>query len=150
VFLGIPEQAIISSWYFGIKSWGSGSKEDAMATQAPGGLDFEPLRRAIEERDAETLVGFYADDAELHTVNKNTTPSSPNVLRGKEEISEYLRDVCSREMTHHVENEVVGEGRVAFFEACEYPDGTHVLGASTLEVRDGEIVRQVNVEAWDE
>ena len=121
-----------------------------MATQAPDGLDFEAMRRAIEERDAETLIGFYADDAELHTVNKNTTPSSPNVLRGKEEISEYLRDVCSREMTHHVENEVVGEGRVAFFEACEYSDGTHVLGASTLELRDGKIVRQVNVEAWDE
>ncbi len=121
-----------------------------MATQAPGGLDFETLRRAIEERDAETLIGFYADDAELHTVNKNTTPSSPQVLRGKEEISEYLHDVCSREMTHRVENEVVGENRVAFNEACEYPDGTRVLGAQTLELRDGKIARQVNVEAWDE
>ncbi len=121
-----------------------------MATRASGGLDIETLRRAIEERDAETLVGLYADDAELRTVNKNTTPSSPQVLRGKGEISEFLHDVCSREMTHHVENEVVGEGRIAFFEACEYPDGTHVLGASTLALRDGKIARQVNVEAWDE
>ena len=83
------------------------------------GLDFESLRQAVEGRDAETLAGFYADDAEMHTVNRNTTPSSPQVLRGKEEISEYLRDVCSREMTHQVENEVVGENRVAFIEACE-------------------------------
>ena len=118
-----------------------------MATQAPGSLDFEALRRAIEERDAEMLIGFYADDAELRTVNKNT--SSPHVLSGKEEISRYLRDVFSREMTHSVENEVVGDNRIAFFEACEYPDGTHVLGAETLELRDGKIVRQVNVEAWD-
>jgi hypothetical protein len=121
-----------------------------MATQAPCGLDFEALRRAIEERDAETLIGFYADDAELRTVNRNTTPSSPQVLRGKEEISEYLRDVSSREMTHRVENEVVGENRIAFNEACEYPDGTRVLGAETFELRAGKIVRQVNVEAWDE
>jgi hypothetical protein len=121
-----------------------------MATQAPGGLDFQTLRRAIEERDAETLVGFYADDAELRTVNKNTTPSSPRVLRGKEEISEYLRDVSGREMTHRVENEVVGENRIAFNEACEYPDGTRVLGAQTLEVRDGKISHHVIVEAWDE
>ena len=121
-----------------------------MATQAPGGLDFEALRRAIEESDAETLIGFYADDAEVRTVNKNATPSSPQVLRGKEDISGYLRDVRSREMTHHVENEVVGEGRISFFEACEYPDGTRVLGAETLDLRDGKIVRQVNVEAWDE
>jgi nuclear transport factor 2 (NTF2) superfamily protein len=121
-----------------------------MATQAPGGLDFEALRLAIEERDAETLLGFCADDAELRTVNRNTIPSSPRVLRGKEEISEYLRDVCSREMTHRVENEVVGGNRIAFNEACEYPDGTRVLGAETFELRDGRIVRQVIVEAWDE
>ncbi len=121
-----------------------------MATQTSGGLDFETLRRAIEGRDAETLVGLYADDAEMLTINRNATPSSPQVLRGKEQIAEYLRDVCSREMTHRVENEVVGEDRIAFQEACEYPDGVRVLGAETLEVRDGKIVRQVNVEAWDE
>jgi hypothetical protein len=119
--------------------------------QATGGtLDFEVLRRAIEGRDAETLAGLYADDAEVLTINRNSTPSTPAVLRGKEEIGEYLRDVCSREMTHRVENEVVAEDRIAFQEACEYPDGVRVLGAETLEVRDGKIVRQVNIEAWDE
>ncbi len=121
-----------------------------MAAQTTGALDFEALRRAIEGRDGDTLLGFYAEDAEVITVNRNSTPSSPNVLRGKEAITEYLRDVCAREMTHRVENEVVGEERVAFQEACEYPDGVRVLGAETLEVRDGKIVRQVNVEAWDE
>ena len=121
-----------------------------MTTRAPKTLDFEVLRRAIEGRDADTLVGLYAADAAVLTVNRNTTPSSPNVLRGKEAIAEYLRDVCSREMTHRVENEVVGEDRIAFQEACEYSDGVRVLGAEMLEVRDGKIVRQVNVEAWDE
>lgn len=127
-----------------------GRKEGAMATQSPGGLDFEALRQAIERRDAEALAGFYADDAEVLTVNRNSTPSSPEVLRGKEQIGEYLRDVCGREMTHRVENEVIGEDRIAFQEACEYPDGTRVLGAEMLDVRDGKIVRQLNVEAWDE
>jgi ketosteroid isomerase-like protein len=121
-----------------------------MATQAPGGLHFEALRRAIEGRDLAPMLDLYADDAELHVINRNTTPGSPRVLRGKEEISEYLRDVFSREMTHRVENEVVGEKRIAFNEACEYPDGVKVLAAETFEVRDGKIVRQVNVEAWDE
>jgi hypothetical protein len=105
-----------------------------MAMQTSGGLDFETLRRAIEGRDAETLAGHYADDAEVLTINRNTTPSSPQVLRGKEQISEYLRDVCSREMTHRVENEVVAENRIAFQEACEYPDGVRVLGAQTLDL----------------
>jgi hypothetical protein len=119
-------------------------------TEQKTGFDFEAMRRAIEGLDADLLIGLYADDAELRTVNKNTTPSSPQVLRGKEKISEYLRDVCGRAMTHHIENEVIGEDRVAFNEACEYPDGTRVLAATTLDVRDGKVVRQVNIEAWDE
>jgi ketosteroid isomerase-like protein len=129
---------------------GKREKEEVMATETPGGLDFEALRRAIEDRDADALIGFYADDAEVQTVNSRTTPSSPEVRRGKEQIAGYLRDVYGREMTHRLENEVVGENRVAFHEACEYPDGTRVLGAETLELRDGKIVRHVNVEAWDE
>ncbi|HVF00999.1 MAG TPA: nuclear transport factor 2 family protein [Rubrobacteraceae bacterium] len=113
-------------------------------------FDFESMRQAIENLDADQLVGLYADDAEMLTVNRYTTPSSPKVLRGKEEIAEHLRDVCGRAMTHHVENEVVGEDRVAFNEACEYPDGTRVLAAMTLDIRNGKVMRQVNVEAWDE
>src|SRR5215208_4027757 len=81
------------------------------------------MRRAIEESDYDALLALYADNAELRTVNKNSTPSSPQMLQGKEEISEMLRDVCGRAMTHHVEDEVIGEGRVAYNEACEYPDG---------------------------
>ncbi len=115
-----------------------------------GGLDFEALRRAIEESDFDSLMRFYADDAEMYTVNRNTPPSSPNVIRGKEAIAEYMRDVCGRDMTHRVEREVIGEDRIALNEACEYSDGTRVLAAITLDLRDGKIVRQVNVEAWDE
>jgi hypothetical protein len=121
-----------------------------MTEQMTPSLDFEAMRHAIEESDYDALVAFYADDAEMRMVNKNATPSSPMVLRGKKEISEMLRDVCGRAMTHHVEDEVVGENRVAFNEACEYPDGTRVLGATTLELRDGMILRQTNIEAWDE
>jgi hypothetical protein len=118
-------------------------------TDGPG-FDFEAMRRAIEESDYDALLALYADNAELRTVNKNSTPSSPQMLQGKEEISEMLRDVCGRAMTHHVEDEVIGEGRVAYNEACEYPDGIRVLGATTLELQDGKIVRQTIVEAWDE
>lgn len=121
-----------------------------MTEQMAGRLDFEALRSAMEESDFDALIELYADDAELRTVNKNTTPSSPLVLRGKEQIAEMLRDVCGRAMTHRIEDEVVGEDRIAFNEACEYPDGLKVLTATTLDLRDGKISRQVNVEAWDE
>jgi ketosteroid isomerase-like protein len=115
-----------------------------------GKLDFEDLRRAQEQRDLDAMLDLYAEDAEIHIVNRNTPPSSPYVLRGKEAIAEYLRDVFGREMSHSIENEVVGEDRLAFNVACEYPDGTRVLASENLEVRDGKVVRQVEVVAWDE
>lgn len=119
--------------------------------QAAGGkLDFEALRRAEEQHDLDAMLDLYADDAEIRIINRNTPPSSPYVLRGKEEIAEYLKDVFSRDMKHRVENEVVGENRLAFNVDCEYPDGIRVLAAETAEVRDGKIVRQTEVVAWDE
>jgi ketosteroid isomerase-like protein len=118
--------------------------------QAPGKLDFEDLRRAQEQRDLDAMLDFYADDAEVRIINRNTPPSSPFVLRGKEELAEYLRDVFGREMSHRIENEIVGEDRLAFNVACEYPDGTRVLASENMEVRDGKIARQVEVVAWDE
>ena len=121
-----------------------------MTEQRATGFDFEALRHADEQHDLDAMLGLYADDAEIHIVNRNTPPSSPYVLRGKEAISEYLREVFGRDMTHRVESEVVGEDRVAFNVACEYPEGTRVLGAENLDLRDGKIVRQVEVVAWDE
>jgi ketosteroid isomerase-like protein len=117
---------------------------------AAEGLDLQALRRAAEQKDPDAMLALYAEDAEYVRVDRNSTPSSPMELRGKEAIAEYLRDVFGREMTHRIENEVVGEDRVAFNWACEYEDGTKVLAAETCEVRDGKIVRQVSVQAWDE
>ena len=118
--------------------------------QATGKLDFEQLRRAEEQRDLDAMLDLYADDAEMRIVNRNTPPSSPFVLRGKQEIAEYLKDVFGREMTHSIENEVVGEDRLAFNVACEYPDGTRVLASENMQLRNGKVVRQLEVVAWDE
>jgi ketosteroid isomerase-like protein len=67
------------------------------------GLNFKVMRQAIENLDADRLVSLYADDAEMLTVNRYTTPSSPKVLKGMEEIAEHLRDVCGRAMSHRIE-----------------------------------------------
>src|SRR5918911_1689226 len=111
-------------------------------------LDFEALRRAAEQNDAEALANLYTEDAEVLIVNRETPPSSPHVLHGREQIAEYLKDACGRDIRSRIENKVVGEERIAFNEACEYSDGTRVLSATTLEVQNGKIVRQVSVEAW--
>jgi ketosteroid isomerase-like protein len=120
-----------------------------MATTTPT-FDVQALRRGIEERDADALIGLYADRAELSTVDRDNPPSRPRVLHGREEIAAQLRDVCARDMTHALERVVVDGDNAAFVESCRYADGTRVLCVATLDLEDGLIVRQSGVQAWDD
>ena len=110
-----------------------------------GGLDFEALRLCIERCDPDGMLGFYADDVELRIFNAGTPQASPFELRGKAEIAKHLRAVYGQKASHHVERVIVDEGRATFREACGYPDGSRVLVETTLEVSDGEIVRQADL-----
>lgn len=113
-------------------------------------FDAEALRRGIEERDADRLLALYADDAELHVVDRNDQPSHPKVIRGRAAIGEYFADVCGRDMTHSVERLVVGDDGAAFTQSCRYPSGARVLCIAVLDLADGLITRQYGVQAWDE
>jgi hypothetical protein len=113
-------------------------------------LDFGALRYAIERCDPDLLIDFYADDASLSIVNTDAPHTLPFELRGKGEIAKHLRVTFGQEASHRVERDAaVGEDRVTFREACEYPDGERVWVETTLEVRDGKIIRQVDVVAND-
>jgi hypothetical protein len=72
------------------------------------------------------------------------------VLRGRDEIGELLDDVYGRDMAHKLEDCVVQGDRAAFSESCEYPDGVRVLAESMVTLRDGKIVEQTMIQAWDE
>jgi hypothetical protein len=113
-------------------------------------FDFTKLRTALEESDARSLLALYADNATMKIVDRNLPSSSPMILEGKRKIEEFWVDVCSRQMTHKVTQEVLGSDRVFFLEECLYPDGCRVLSAMTLNVRGGLIVEHVTVQAWDE
>jgi hypothetical protein len=113
-------------------------------------FDFAALKRALEERDADAQLSLYAADAEVRLVDRIHTPRSPRELRGRDEIRDWIDDVCARDMTHQVQTPVVGDGALAFTEACRYPDGTNVLSATVLELSGGRIARQLAVQAWDE
>jgi hypothetical protein len=110
------------------------------------GFDFAALRLAIEHRDADALLGFYAKDSELHIVNGDALEGPPFELKGISQIERYLRAVCDQEMSCVVEGEVVsGEGSIALVEVCAYPDGRRVAVRTTLEVDEGKILRQTDV-----
>ncbi|MBD0674957.1 nuclear transport factor 2 family protein [Streptomyces sp. CBMA156] len=122
-----------------------------MATMAaPTAFDTRALREGIERRDAETLLALYAEDAELRMVDRRTQPSHPLVMHGREEIGAMLDDIYGREMTHKLEQVVVQGDHAAFLESCRYPDGVRVLMSSMAGLRDGRIVDQTSLQAWDE
>lgn len=108
------------------------------------------LHFAIESCDVDSMLSLYADNAELRVIDRDHPPSRPMELHGKQAIAGYLRDVYGREMRHQVIDEVVGRNGLSFSEDCQYPDGTRVFGNITLELEDGMIVRETEVQAWDE
>lgn len=112
--------------------------------------DLATLRRAIEQGEEGTLVGLYADDAQITVVDRNSTPSKPNVVAGKPAIAAFYHDICGRAMTHTVEQAVAAPDAIAYTEACLYPDGVRVLSSNLLELQGGKIARHSLVQAWDE
>ena len=113
-------------------------------------FDSSGFRDAIENRNAGKLMSYYADDATVRIIDRSRMPSNPLVMTGKAAVAAYFDDVCGRAMTHSVENLIATGDQVAFSENCQYPDGTRVYCGAFLDLVDGKIVQQSQVQAWDE
>lgn len=108
------------------------------------------IKRAIETRDGRTLAGFYADHAVTRIVDRNNPPSRPREIKGRAAIAAFWDDICSRAMTHRVDVSIAEGDRLAFTQACAYPDGAKVFCIAVVELQDGLIADQTIVQAWDE
>ena len=114
-------------------------------------LDLDGLRQALEGRDAAAVTAYYDDHAELVSVGRDAPPGAPQVLRGRTAIGEHFKDILSRDATHVVERAVGAPGTAAIVESCRYADGTSVLCMATFDVNtDGQIVRHLELSAWDD
>jgi hypothetical protein len=113
-------------------------------------FDLDRFTRAAEERDAATQLSMYGAHAVVTINNKVSQPGAPRVLRTREEIQAWLEDMYGRDMTHTVKHRVLDEAGAAYTQACRYPDGTHVLCATVIELDDGLISDQTVLEVWDE
>jgi ketosteroid isomerase-like protein len=118
-------------------------------TASAAAVSVAELKHAIEGRDAKALAALYADDALLRIIDHDNPPSKPRELKGKQAIAAYFDDVCSRAMTHRIEASVSNGQTLAFTQACSYPDGAKVYCAAMLDIKDGKIVRQTAIQAWD-
>jgi len=119
-------------------------------TAKTNGVTGAGIKRAIETRDGRMLAGFYADDAVLRIVDRNNPPSRPREIKGKAAIGTFWNDICGRMMTHTVDASIAEGNKLAFTQACAYPDGAKVLCMAMLDLKNGKIARQTVVQAWDE
>lgn len=110
----------------------------------------DDLRSGIEHCDVHLITSCFTEDAEMSIIDHSHPPSSPLKLRGKDAITAYYRDICSREMKHHVDREIVADSQIVVTDACTYPDGHRVFSAELFDLSDGKIFRGTTVQAWDE
>lgn len=108
------------------------------------------IKQAIETRNGRTLAGFYADHAVTRVIDRNNPPSRPREIRGKAAITAFWDDICGRAITHRVDTSIAEGGKLAFTQACTYPDGAKVFCMSVVALEDGQITDQTIVQAWDE
>ncbi len=119
-------------------------------TTKTNGVTGAAIKRAIETRNGAMLASFYADDAVLRILDRNNPPSRPREVRGKSAIGTFWDDICSRMMTHNVDASIVEDNKLAFTQACTYPDGAKVFCMAMLDIKNGKIAQQTVVQAWDE
>lgn len=112
-------------------------------------FDFDAYKAVFEAADVQPWLAFYADDAEWVEYRHFDPPKAPNVMCGKEQIGAFLTRVAEMGLTLELSREVIGDERIAFACLVTLADGRQILEHVIADVRDGLIVRHVDVEAWD-
>ena len=112
-------------------------------------FDFPAYARAFIQMDVERVLEFYAEDAEWIEYTPDTPPRAPGRLAGKRAIRAYLRGVAESGIGLAISDEVVGQSRAAFTVTCDLGSRRRSIENVILTLRDGLIVRQVEVEVWD-
>jgi ketosteroid isomerase-like protein len=125
---------------------GSGDGDDR---RAGASFDFDAYRAAFEAKDVAPWLAFYADDAEWLEYRHSDPPRAPSVMRGKAEIGAFLERVAALPLTIELSREVLAADRIAFACLVTFDDGKQILEHVIADLREGRIVRHVEVEAWD-
>ena len=121
-----------------------------MTVKTSTSFDLDAFRRGYEEWDIDALLALYADEVELIQIDRDNPPSSPRVRRGKEVFRGMFEHCAAAGVKATVENAVAAEDRAAATVTCEFPGGRRVVANAILELRDGRVVRERDVQAGDQ
>ena len=119
-----------------------------MSAQTQTRFDFDLLKRSFESWDLETLSRLYDDELEQIEMDDVSQPAAPRV-RTKAELWQLFENGCRAGVNVSAENPVIGDGRIACTFTCLFDDGRRVVSNSIIDLRDGRIVRQFDVQARD-
>lgn len=121
-----------------------------MTVKTSTSFDLDAFRRGYEEWDIDALLALYADEVELIQIDRDNPPSSPRVRHGKEVFRGMFEHCAAAGVKATVENAVAAEDRAAAIVTCEFPGGRKVVANAILELRDGRVVRERDVQAGDQ
>jgi ketosteroid isomerase-like protein len=120
-----------------------------MTVETRKSFDIDALKRGYEEWDLDALLGLYADEVELVQIDRDNPPSSPRTRHGKDMFRGMFEHCAAAGVKATVENVVAGGDRAAATITCEFPGGRKVVANSALELEDGQIVRELDVQSGD-
>jgi ketosteroid isomerase-like protein len=112
-------------------------------------FELEALRRGYEEWDVQALLDLYADDVELVQIDRDNPPSSPRVRHGKDVFKGMFEHCAAAGVKATVESMIAADDRAAATITCEFPGGRKVVANSIMELENGRIVRERDVQAGD-
>ena len=119
-----------------------------MAAPTQTRFDFGLLKQSFESWDLEPLLALYDDECEQIEMDEVTPPATPR-RRTKAELRQIFENGCRAGVKIRVDNPVIGDDRCACTFTCAFDDGRRVVANSILDLRDGRIVRQFDVQARD-
>ena len=114
-----------------------------------GEFDLDRFLDAFRAKDLRRWADWYADDAEWVEYRHQNPPRDPHVMRGQKEIGAFLAMICVAELEITVDHVVPGETSAAFMVTVTMPDGRRIIENVIIEIADGRVCRQIDVEAWD-
>jgi hypothetical protein len=111
-------------------------------------FDIGLLKQSFESWDLETLMGLYHEDLEQIEMDEVTPPAAPR-RRTKDDLRTIFTRASGAGVKITVDNGIVDGDRAACTFTCHFDNGRRVVANAILDLRDGQIVRQFDVQARD-
>ena len=111
-------------------------------------FDIDKFRLAFEGGKPEDILAFYANDLEHVEIDQDAPPRSPRTS-GIDGIREAFEGLAQAGIPLKMENVVAGSDRAACTITCAFPDGRRLLSNSIYDVKNGKIVRQLDIQVTD-